>query len=156
MVPRLTGTIRLDTPGAARKFVRPIASKIAWELENQAAGHIRESGNVVSFRRGYTLQSQRGLFISFDPGQFVVEAGSTNITIRYTLGLGPMLFVLALLPLGFAYALYVSRELDTILTVFAIIVMVFGAGFAINLWKIRSWLRTAADAAIKNASGPKE
>lgn len=156
MSPRITGTIRLEAPGPARKFVRAIASRIAWELETENAGQIREAGGTVSYRRGYNVRYRQGLFTSFDPGEFVVAADGKTITIRYSLGLGPALFVAALVPCGFAYALYVSRELATILVVFAGIVGALGAGFAFNLWRIRAWLRAAAAAAIAKATAPKD
>ena len=156
MAPRITGEVRLETPGPARKFIRPIASRIAWELETENAGQIREAGGTVAYRRGANIRYKHGLFASFDPGEFVIEADSRTIAIRYSLGLGPALFVTALLPLGFAYALYVSRELGTILVVFAGIVTALGAGFAVNLWKIRAWLRKAAEAAIARATAPTE
>jgi len=152
MAPRITREVRLDTPGPARKFVRPIASRIAWELEAENAGQIREAGATVSYRRGYSIRYKHGLFASFDPGEFVVEADGRTVVIRYSLGLGPALFVASLLPLGFAYAFYVSRELGTVLMVFAGIAAALGTGFAVNLWKIRGWLRTAAEAAIARAS----
>jgi hypothetical protein len=100
MAPRITRMIRLDTPGAARKFVRPIASRIAWELEAENAGQIREGGANVTYRRGTSIRTGHGLFASFDPGEFVVEANGRTIAIRYSLGLGPALFVAALLPLA--------------------------------------------------------
>lgn len=152
----ITGTVRIETPGPARKFVRPIASRIAWELETENAGQIRETGGTVSYRRGYTVRYKQGLFASFDPGEFTVEASGTTIAIRYSLGLGPALLVAALVPLGFAYSLYVSREITTILVVFAGIVAALGGGFAFSLWKIRGWLKTAASAAIAKASEPKD
>src|SRR6185312_10273657 len=150
------GTIELKTPGPARKFVRPIASRIAWELEAENAGQIREAGGTVSYRRGYSIRYKHGLFASFDPGEFVVEADRTTVTVRYSLGLAPALFVAALLPLGFAYAIYVSREPGTIVLVFAGVAVVLGAGFAFNLWRIRRRLQTAAAAAITRASAPKD
>ena len=153
---RLTGMVHVATPGPAKKFVRPIASRIAWELEAENAGQIRESGAIVSYRRGYNVRYRHGLFAPFDPGEFVVRAEGTGIEIRYSLGLGPALFVLALVPLGFAYALYVSRELGTIFLVFGGIVAALGAGFVFNLWKIRARLRSAAAAAIAKASEPKD
>jgi hypothetical protein len=148
--------VHVTTPGAARKFVRPIASRIAWELETENAGQIREAGGTVSYRRGYDVRYRHGLFASFDPGEFVVAADGTTIAIRYSLGLGPALFVAALVPCGFAYALYVSREIATVLIVFAGIVAALGAGFAFSLWRIRAWLRTAAAAAIAKATAPKD
>ncbi len=156
MVLRITGVIEVATPGAARKFVRPVASRIAWELEAENAGQIREAGGSVSYRRGYSVRYKHGLFAPFDPGEFVVEAGRAAIAIRYSLGLAPALFVATLLPLGFAYAAHVSHESITVLFVFAGVVAVLGAGFAFNLWRIRGRLRTAAAAAIARASAPKD
>jgi len=153
---RITGTIQVATPGPAKKFVRPVASRIAWELEAENAGRIREAGNSVSYRRGYSLAYRQGLFASFDPGEFVIEAEAKNVTVRYALGLGPAMFVAAMVPLGLAYALYVSRELVTIIVVFAGIVAALGGGFAFNLWKIRGWLKTAAAAEIAKATAPKD
>ncbi|MBV8536531.1 MAG: hypothetical protein JO128_13120 [Alphaproteobacteria bacterium] len=85
-----------------------------------------------------------------------MEADGTTVAIRYAVGLGPALFILAMVPLGLAYALYVSRDIGTILIVFAGIVAALGSGFAVNLWKIRGWVRHAAEAAIARVSEPKE
>lgn len=156
MAPRLTGIVRIATPGPGRKLVRPITNRIAWELESQGVGRIEESRGTVRYRREAGVRSNRGLFVSFDPGEFVVEADRNGVAIRYALGLSPLYFVLALAACGFAYSLYVSHDLRTILIASISVIVVLGGGFLFNVWRIRAWLKAAAAAAIAKASEPKE
>ena len=156
MAPRITGLVQIATPGPGRKFVRPIANRIAWELESQGVGRIEEARGTVRFRRESGVRSNRGLFVSFDPGEFVVDPEAKGVTIRYVLGLGPLYFVLALAALGFAYSVYVSHDLRTILIAAIGVIAVLGGGFLFNLWRLRVWLKAAAATAIAKAGESKD
>lgn len=150
----ITGEVRVPASNARRALVRRVTSRIAFELESQSVGQITEGSDRVGYRRGYNLQYRQGWFSSFDPGEFVVRADGANIAIRYSLGLKPLQFVVAIAVASIAYVRYFLPHTPGTLLVAAVPVPVLGGGFLFSLWQIRRWLKAAAETAIRNAAQP--
>ncbi len=152
---RLTGEVRVPTPAAGRKFVRPVVNRIAWELESENVGRVEESRDRVTYRRESGLSPGRSrLFASFDPGEFVVDAEGTIVTIRYALGLRPALFALSLLVCCFLSVILFSSQARFITPLFGGAVALLGTAFLFNLWRVRVWLKAAASTAIARSMAP--
>lgn len=148
----ITGQVLVTAPRASRAFARRVVSRIAFELESQSVGQISEANDRVSYRRGNNLQYKHGWFSSFDPGEFVVRMNGTNIAIRYSLGLKPLQFVVAIAVASIAYVLYFLPHTPGTLLMAGVPVPVLGGGFLVSLWQVRRWLRAAAATAIRNAT----
>lgn len=154
MTLHITGQVQVPAPRATRALVKRVANRIAFELESQDVGRISETNEIVRYERGYSVRYRNGWFSSFDPGEFIVRAEGATVAIRYSLGLKPVQFVLAIALSSIAYVLYFFPHTPETLLLAAAPVPILGGGFLVSLWQIRRWLRAAAATAIRNAAQP--
>lgn len=159
MVLQLTGQLRIPASAPAERFVSAVLSRIAYELEDENVGHIRESSGTVSYRRGYNLlPGARSRLVSFDPGEFTVSAEGSTVLIRYHLGLGPLYFPVAVTPICLLLLWYYSHNTKLFVTLLAIVLGGTVGGTIFAIWRLRIWLKSVASSAINKvaSSGSEE